>query len=220
MSNTSVSISPCPAACQPVGIYRQFARPTGWLGWCTGQLMAFKNQLRSEWVLDLLKIQSSDRILEVGFGSGVDLQRASVLAAQGFVAGIDHSDVMFQQASRRNRRAIQTGRVELHCTSADKIPYGDASFDTLYSINVAQFWQEPLIVLTELKRVLKPGGKIAIAIQPRIPKATEGTVQETGRFLMNLLTTAEFEQVHLEQRSLKPVSVVCGLGIKPMPNSC
>ncbi|HAJ59505.1 MAG TPA: class I SAM-dependent methyltransferase, partial [Cyanobacteria bacterium UBA8543] len=40
-------------------------------------------------------------------------------------------------------------------------------------------------VLTELHRVLKPGGLIAIAIQPRIPNATEATAQATGEFLVN-----------------------------------
>ncbi|NKB18130.1 MAG: hypothetical protein HC770_08715 [Pseudanabaena sp. CRU_2_10] len=62
--------------------------------------------------------------------------------------------------------------------------------------------------------MLKPGGSIAIAIQPRIPNATEVTAQETGKFLVNLLVTAGFEQVRLETKLLKPVSVVCALGIK------
>ena len=79
----------------------QFAKPTGALGWAVGHAMAFQNRQRSEWVFSLLDLRPEDRVLEIGFGSGTDLARASGVAA--FVAGVDHSDVMLRQASQRNR---------------------------------------------------------------------------------------------------------------------
>jgi ubiquinone/menaquinone biosynthesis C-methylase UbiE len=214
MSISPISLEACPAACKPVGIFQQFAKPTGWVGWLVGQLMAVKNRSRSEWAIDLLKVQPGDRILEVGFGSGVDIARVSAIATHGFVAGIDRSDAMVQQAKSRNAAAIEAKRVDLQCASASSIPYADAMFDKIFSINVAHFWTDPLEVLAELKRLLRPRGSIALAIQPRIPNATEVTAQETGKFLVNLLLTAGFEQVRLETKLLKPVSVVCALGIK------
>jgi ubiquinone/menaquinone biosynthesis C-methylase UbiE len=213
MSQAWSPLEPCPAACKPSGIFRQFGKPTGWLGWWVGQLMAIKNRTRSEWVIGSIEIQPSDRILEVGFGSGVDIGRVSRLATQGWVAGIDRSDVMVQQAKKRNIAAIQTKRVDLQCASAASIPYANATFDKIFSINVVQFWTNPLDELTELQRVLKPGGLIALAIQPRISNATEATSQETGQFLVHLLTAAGFEQVRLESKPMRPVSVVCALGI-------
>ena len=176
--------------------------------------MAVKNRSRSQWVIELLNIQSDDHVLEVGFGSGVDVSRVRAIAIQGFVAGIDHSQVMVQQAKKRNAAAIRTKSVDLQCASASAIPYPDATFDKIFSINVAQFWTDPLEVLAELERVLKPGGLLALAVQPRIPHATEATSQETGQFLVNLLTAAGFEQVRLETKLMQPVSVVCALGIK------
>jgi ubiquinone/menaquinone biosynthesis C-methylase UbiE len=181
--------------------------------------MAVKNRQRSEWVISLLQIQPSDRVLEVGFGSGADIRRVTALATQGFIAGIDHSPVMVQQASDRNAAAIRAKQVDLRCTPADSIPYDNALFDKIFAINVAQFWLNPLEVLAELQRVLKPGGLLALAIQPRIPNATEVTVQETGAFLMQILTTAGFESVHLETKPIQPVGVVCVLGIKPRTTS-
>jgi ubiquinone/menaquinone biosynthesis C-methylase UbiE len=214
MNTTPISPESCPAACEPRGIFQQFARPTGWIGWCIGQLMAVKNRQRSEWVIDLLKIQPDDRILEIGFGSGMDIYRVSALATRGFVAGIDRSEVMVRQARRRNAAAIQAGRVELQQASASAIPYDDATFDKIFSINVAHFWTNPQSVLAELRRVVKPGGTIAIAIQPRIPKATETTSQETGQFLVNLFTAAGFERVQLSTMPMQPVSAVCAIGIE------
>jgi ubiquinone/menaquinone biosynthesis C-methylase UbiE len=214
MSMTPLALESCPAACKPSGIFRQFENPTGWVGWCIGQLMAVKNRQRSEWVIDLLDVQPSDRILEIGFGSGVDMARMSALAWEGFVAGIDRSEVMVRQAQRRNATAIQSGRIESQRADASAIPYADASFDKVFSINVAQFWTDPLAVLAELQRVLVPRGVVAIAIQPRIPNATETTSQQTGHFLVNDLITAGFEQVRLETKLMQPVSVVCALGCK------
>ena len=130
------------------------------------------------------------------------------------MAGLDRSETMVQQAQRRNAAAIQAGRVELQRADASAIPYADASFNKVFSINVAHFWSDPLAVLAVLQRVLVPGGLVAIAIQPRIPNATEVTSQQTGQFLVNALIADGFEQVRLETNPMQPVSVVCALGFK------
>lgn len=196
------------------GWRQQFARPTGALGQLAGHLMAFRNKERSWWVLPLLEIHDKDRVLEVGFGSGVDVRRVSEIAIHGFAAGIDHSEVMLQQARRRNAAGIQAGRVELQLGSASGLPYSDGSFDKAFSINVAQFWQDPLGPIREMHRVLREGGRIAVAVQPRSKGANERTARETGKTLTESLKLAGFSQVRLESKKLKPVSVVCAVGVK------
>jgi SAM-dependent methyltransferase len=183
----------------PGGWRQQFARPTGALGQLAGHLMAFRNKERSWWVLPLLEIHDKDRVLEVGFG---------------FVAGIDHSEVMLQQAIRRNAASVRTGRVELQLGSATRLPYPDSSFDKAFCINVAQFWPNPLTPIQELRRVLRDGGRIAIAVQPRTEGSSERTAHDTGKMLTENLKSAGFSQVRLESKKLKPVSVVCGVGVK------
>ena len=98
----------------------QFAKPTGAMGWMVGHLMAMKNGERSEWIFSLLELGPDDRVLEIGFGPGVDIARASGIAK--FVAGVDHSDVMVRQATRRNGPAIREGRVELRHGVAAQLP--------------------------------------------------------------------------------------------------
>jgi ubiquinone/menaquinone biosynthesis C-methylase UbiE len=176
--------------------------------------MAIKNRGRSEWVIQLLDIQPTDQVLEVGFGSGVDIGRVSALVAQGVVAGIDHSAVMVAQAKQRNKAAIQAKHVDLRQASAASVPFPDATFTKVFAINVAQFWENPLSELIELHRVLQPGGLLALAIQPRTPQAMEATAQATGEFLVRCLTAAGFEQIKLERKFIKPVSTVCALGRK------
>jgi ubiquinone/menaquinone biosynthesis C-methylase UbiE len=69
--------------------------------------MARTNADGGAWVTDLLKVGPNDRVLEVGFGPGVVIQRLSKQAATGYVAGIDQSREMVEQARARSASAIQ-----------------------------------------------------------------------------------------------------------------
>ena len=203
-----------PASSVPAGWHSQFAKPSGMIGALVGHLMALRNKERSWWVLPMLEIHQNDCILEVGFGSGIDIRRVSEIAVDGFVAGVDHSPVMVEQARRRNRAAIESDRVELHLGDASQLPYPDDFFNKVFSINVAQFWNDPVTVMREVRRVLRPGGLVAVAVQPRPKGAKEGIARETGRSLVENLRAAGFREVRLEARRMKPVSAVCALAVK------
>jgi len=213
----AVALSPAievPGSCQPTGWRSQFHKPTGMLGHAVGHLMAFNNKERSWWVLPMLEIHQNDCVLEVGFGSGIDIRRVSEIAVDGFVAGVDHSPVMVAQASRRNRAAIDKGVVELQLGSASKLPYPDDFFKKVFSINVAQFWPDPVTVMLEMRRVTRTSGIVAVAVQPRSKGAKERTARETGRWLVDNMRAAGFNEVRLEVKRMKPVSAVCAIGVK------
>jgi ubiquinone/menaquinone biosynthesis C-methylase UbiE len=194
-------------------IVKQFAKPTGVFGALVGHAMAFKNRERSEWVASLLDLKPGERVLEIGFGPGTDIARASRAAA--FVAGADHSEAMLQQASRRNHDAIREGRVELKLGAAAQLPYPDSQFDCVFAINSAQFWKDLPKPLAEIVRVLKPGGRILLAVQPRNKGATEETARQVGFGVSKALTAAGFEDVYCEFREMRPVSTAAVLGRRP-----
>jgi len=94
------------------------------MGWVAGQLMAMKNGHRSVWVFSLLDLKPTDRVLEIGFGSGTDIARASQAAA--FVAGVDHSEVMLKMAGFAHRETglrdlCLAGGVALNCVGNGRI---------------------------------------------------------------------------------------------------
>lgn len=60
------------------------------------------NLERNMRTLALVDIQPDDRVLEIGFGPGIAIERAAELARRGKVIGVDHSELMLRQASRRN----------------------------------------------------------------------------------------------------------------------
>jgi ubiquinone/menaquinone biosynthesis C-methylase UbiE len=140
-----------------------FCRPKGALGRLGGQLMAQDRRLPA-WVLDLLEINNSDSVLEVGSGPGVGLELAAARAYEGRVVGVDRSKTMLEMAHRRKRDQIKAGRVEIHLGSVDKLPFDDATFDKAMTMNSLHLWRDPVAGLREIKRTLRPGGRIAVAI--------------------------------------------------------
>ncbi len=191
----------------------QFAHPEGWAGRFVGMILALKNRKRNAWTISMLDIQPSDQVLEIGFGSGQAIQEVAKLTPNGFVAGIDLSDVMVEQASKRNSMAIRSGRVLLRQGSESPLPFEDNKFNKVFAVNSMQFWSNPIAGLQEIRRVLKSGGRVVITIQPMWAK-TEEEVQSVGEKLVFQLKQVGFKQVRLETRQIKPVPTVSGIGTK------
>ena len=194
-------------------IHSQFAHPEGWVGRLVGVILAWKNRERNAWALSMLDIQPEDQVLEIGFGPGQAIQEAAKLTPKGFVAGIDLSEVMVAQASQRNAAAIRSGHVLLQKGAESPLPFEDSEFTKAFAVNSLQFWSNPDAGLQEVRRVLKPGGRVAIIIQPMWAK-TEEEVRAVGEKLEFQLMQAGFRQVRLETRRIRPITAVSGIGIK------
>jgi ubiquinone/menaquinone biosynthesis C-methylase UbiE len=190
-----------------------FGHPRALLGCLGGVIMARSTRLRNEWTLSLLDIRRDDRILEVGCGPGALIQALSARATEGLVVGVDLSPIMLQQAARRNAEAIREGRVRLQLGPALALPFEDASFDKALSANSLPFWPDQEAGVKEIRRVLMPGGVIAIILQP-IWARTESEVKQIGAGLLALLSTVGFQQARLEFKPMKQIASVCALGIK------
>jgi ubiquinone/menaquinone biosynthesis C-methylase UbiE len=197
-------------------VVAQFARPAGFWGNIAGFIMAHRpsNLERNEWAISLLNLQPSDRVLEIGFGPGVAIQKMSEFVTNGLICGIDHSEVMFRQASHRNQRAILTGRVRLALASVTQLPSFDGPFDKILDVNGFQFWDNKIDVLKQLREQLHPEGIIALIHQPRNLGATENDVTEAGEGIARFLEAAEFNDIKVERKLMRPVSTVCVLGRK------
>ncbi len=193
-------------------VVQQFGRPRGTAGHLAGWVMAHRgsNRQRNRWVVSLLDVQPTDRVLEIGFGPGLAVAELARRATRGRVYGIDHSAVMVRQAGRRNAAAIRAGRVELRHTSVDRLPLLDEPLDAVVAVNSVGFWPDPAERLGALRGLLRPGGRIALASQPRCPGATADTTARAGRELRDLLTSAGFTPTRVEFLGLSP-PVACVL---------
>jgi ubiquinone/menaquinone biosynthesis C-methylase UbiE len=170
------------------------------------------NRQRNIWAVSLLDVQRNDRVLEIGFGPGIAIRELARLASDGHVRGLDHSEVMVRQATRRNAEAVRRGQGELRLGSVERLPAFDVRFDKILVVNAMQFWTEPSELLAELRGLLTSGGRIAIAFQPRGPGATDEVATRKGREIAAALRDAGFSEVRTETLQLEP-AVVCVLGI-------
>jgi SAM-dependent methyltransferase len=197
----------------------QFHEPRGVGGRIAGWVMANRgsNRERNLWAVGLLDVQPDDRVLEIGFGPGVAIHEIARRATNGLVVGVDHSEVMVRQATRRNAAAVRDGRVVLRLGTAERLPAFDMPFDKILAVNSLMFWDDPVARLKELCGLLKPGGRIAIAYQPRGPGASDETATEAGKELIGHFASAGFTDVRVETLALKPTAVVCVLGVSPGP---
>lgn len=188
----------------PSGFGAQFMRPTGLLGRLAGWLMARGNQPANQTAADLLDVRPDDQVLEIGFGPGVLIQILAARAAEGFVAGVDPSDVMVRQAAGRNREAIRRGRVELRQGTASRLPYPDGRFTKACAVNSFQFWATPEEDLREVRRVLRDGGLLLLGLRSaRSPGRLARRIGLADAQILNareLARRAGFHDVRTEER--------------------
>jgi ubiquinone/menaquinone biosynthesis C-methylase UbiE len=172
------------------------------------------NRRRNRWVVALLDVQPADRVLEVGFGPGLAIAELTRrIGDRGHVYGIDRSDVMLRHATRRNAAAIEARQVTLTRGTVEQLPPGlDGPFDAILAVNSLGFWTAPAERLEDLRRRLTPGGRIAIASQPRCPGATRDTSLDAAGEITDLLHAAGFTGTRTEILDLDP-PVVCVLAV-------
>jgi arsenite methyltransferase len=113
--------------------------------------------------LDLAALQPGEAVLDLGSGSGTDVFCAAVLVGEsGEVVGLDITDEQLDKATLLRDRAgfSQVRFVEAHI---EELPFEDASFDAVISNGVINLSPAKGRVVAEAARVLRPGGRLAIA---------------------------------------------------------
>lgn len=138
-----------------------FAHPSGWLGRIAGRIMLRTN--KQDDVVALLGAQPGDRILEVGYGPGGLIRLLADLTDAASITGVDPSPAMRDLATKYNRAAIRSGRIQLDLGTADRTGLPDASVDRVVSVNNVEIWPDLEAGLRELHRVVRPGGTVLIA---------------------------------------------------------
>lgn len=108
----------------------------------------------------LLALRSGEHVLDVGAGPGL-LARdmAKIVGEQGRVAAVDSADSMVELA---NRRCGDLPQVEVTAGNAQKLTFGNESFDAVVCTQVLLYVYDLQAALDEMFRVLRPGGRLVI----------------------------------------------------------
>jgi len=113
-------------------------------------------------LLAVLRPKRGERILEVGPGVGLHAVKvAAALVPDGSLDAIDVQQAMLNDVMRR-AVAARLENVNVRRASAARIPFPDATFDAAYLISVLGEVTNGGKALTEIRRVLKPGGRLVV----------------------------------------------------------
>ena len=144
----------------------QLRKPEGEFGKIVAQKMNEGNKIITELTYNSVSKYPCAIVLEIGFGNGFFIPE---LLKNGHkkVCGIDYSDLMLAEANENLIHFIIEKKVELKWAAADAIPYPENYFDKICSVNTIYFWDEPLKVISEIKRVLQPGGIVSVGYRSK-----------------------------------------------------
>ena len=115
-------------------------------------------------MLDMVALQPDERVLDVACGTGlVSFHAAETVGRWGAVVGTDISGEMVE-AARRNAAGRGLDNVRFERSDAEALPLADASFDVAVCGLGLMYVPDPVKALSEMRRVLGPGGRAAAAV--------------------------------------------------------
>jgi len=183
-----------------MSIHSQGARPAGTVGRLIGRAMnLYHTSLYRQYLFQSLPPDHST-ILDIGCGGGRFLKFLADTNATYTLHGIDHSPEMVELALRVNRAIAHANRLKVREASVLEIPLEDSTIDVATAFETIQFWPELSRALTEVRRVLKPAGRL-ILINRYPPEGSfwwEQASLKSDSEYQQVLETAGFEHITID----------------------
>jgi ubiquinone/menaquinone biosynthesis C-methylase UbiE len=198
----------------------QARKPTGLIGrYMMTKIFNSGNADLNSFSMETLKLKSSDRVLEIGFGPGKLINEMAAVTTEGVVEGIDFSGAMLKQASKVNKHHISNGKVRLQQGECESLPFEKDYFDKLCSTNTLYFWKNPDKCFNEMLRVIKPGCRIVIGFRDDKQMSNLNLSEDifstySQNEVISLLSTAGFLDSHIVEKEGKPFLSYCAVATK------
>jgi ubiquinone/menaquinone biosynthesis C-methylase UbiE len=114
-------------------------------------------------LIGLAEVRTGERVLDVACGTGIVARRiAPVAGGSGKVVGLDMDPGMLRVASSSSAQVRP--KIEWREANVNSIPFPDGSFEVAFCQHGLQFFPDKLAALKEIRRVLTPGGRIALNV--------------------------------------------------------
>jgi ubiquinone/menaquinone biosynthesis C-methylase UbiE len=151
--------------------------------------------------VDELDLAVGATVVDVGCGTGSALRHAASGVKEGSLIGIDPVPRMIEIARERSADHPAAARIEYREGSAEDLPVRDDSADYVFAFDSIDHWQDVDRGLDEVRRILKPGGQLAVVKDGAVPGSAE-----SRRGLAGVLEGAGFVVVDQRQIAAEGVS--------------
>jgi|WetSurMetagenome_2_1015567.scaffolds.fasta_scaffold84619_2 cyclopropane fatty-acyl-phospholipid synthase-like methyltransferase len=138
-------------------IASQLKKPTGFIGHIVSNKMQKMNEPIYDWMISVLNIERAKNVLEIGYGTGIMMNRIVSNYKNVKVYGIDFSKIMFDKAKFYNDKYIKQGRI--HLDFGDLLSYNSSiKFDVVFGLNVIYFWNKLTPYFEKIFSLMNTGG--------------------------------------------------------------
>ena len=145
----------------------QFKKPTGPLGKLVSNLMIMGNRSAYKTLIKELTPHSNEKILEIGYGSGIGIDLISKKFDNCDIYGIDFSELMYLRAAKRNRLLIKNNKVHLFLGDFIETEINTSGFNVIFCINVVYFWDDLQRPFERVRSLLRDDGIFCFYIASR-----------------------------------------------------
>lgn len=173
------------------------------------QLMGRWSKKLAPLFIEFVGLAKGEKVLDVGCGTGSLTFTLAKSADLGEISAIDYSPVFVEAAKRLN----SDPRVKIQQADACALPFEDGSFDRALALLVLQFVPEAGKAVTEMRRVVRPGGVVAAVVWDhlggmpgmRMMVDTVAALSEGGRqlrshyFFQPMMQPGEMKRTFVEQ---------------------
>ena len=163
----------------------QCMKPHGEEGIQTIRNMNENHKNISEFAFECIDINEDDRILDIGCGGGVNIEKFLKLTTAN-VDGLDYSEVSVKASIKQNQQAADNGRCNIIQADVSDMPIDNGTYDLVSAFETIYFWPDIGETFKEVSRIIKPDGRFMIA------QGTDGTHPDDEKWL----TTVEGMSVY------------------------
>jgi 2-polyprenyl-6-hydroxyphenyl methylase/3-demethylubiquinone-9 3-methyltransferase len=178
-------------------------------------LLRAESQLRNPWVAAKIigEHGASARVLDVGCGAGF---LSNYLAREGFdVTGLDASRASIDVAARHDG----SGKARYLLGDARRLPFEDASFDVVCAMDFLEHVEDPARVVTEVARVLRPGGTFFFHTFNRNALAWLVVIKGVEWFVKNTPRHMHVLRLFIKPRELEQMCQTAGMSFVELHGS-
>ena len=124
--------------------------------------LIFRAPQTNRQIVELAGLSTTDRTIDIGCGPGSAVRLAAELVVEGEAVGVDRAEPMVRIARRRSSRHPNT---RFETGSAESLPFPNGVFTVAWTAHSFHHWEDRSTGLTEMLRVLSPGGRAFILEQ-------------------------------------------------------